>query len=374
MKQKKSNFSFSEYVQPLSLINQNKKGAKNFEKLVKKTNLAKFGKLTKQYHAKKWNPLMSVSEKEEIQYNDQLEKICENIIAKMQEVEKLEQENYDFSYVTTVNGIQLSVENINAYEFIRDYYDILYCDVIDNLVDKKFRTACGPEFLHFLENIDYQGKWSDYSSIPKKDDVIIDIGGAYGIFAIWALKLQAKIVYVFEPNEKAREIITRNRDLNGYTKEQMPIFPFAISDQNKISYILNEKNKYQSGILTEIKSDNLLYKNEGIEKIKVITFDDFFHKLEYVNRKKSNVLKQMYKPPIINFIKIHTNGNEHLVLKGATYYLNNMNDLGDFAINIRFNCNERKLCSEIIEENNGNYAITSKRKAKMHAIYDNYTL
>lgn len=373
MKPKKS-ISFFPCLQSYTMISQNKKGASKFEKVVRKTNLSKFGTDAKRFYTRKWNPFISVSEKEENQYNDKLETICKQIIAKMQESESFENENYDSSYVTTVNGIKLSLVDVNPYEFIRDYYDILYCDVMDNLVDKKFRNACGPEFLHFLENVDYQGKWSDYSSIPKKDDVVIDIGGGYGIFALWALKLQAKTVYVFEPNKKAREIITRNRDLNGYTKDQMPIFPFAISDKKKLTYLMSKNNCPQSGILKEVESDNLLYKTNNLERVEVITFDEFYQKLESSNRELSTRLNKLYETPRINFIKIHTNGDEHLVLQGSTYYLNNIPDLADFAINTRSNVDERNLCRSIIEKNNGNYTITSRRKAKMHAIYEDYTI
>lgn len=339
---------------------------------VRKTPFEHFGKETNKFYTKVWHPFKTISKKEEKQYTEKLENICAEIICRMREIEETETNDYDGSYITTVNGIKLTIEGVNSYEFIRDYYDILYCDVMDNLVDKKFRTACGPQFLHFLENIDYQGRWSDNDSVVKENDVVIDVGGGYGVFALWALKLKAKTVYVFEPNKSARDIIIQNRELNGYTKEQMPIFPFAMSDKKGNGYLYTEEGQPQSGKLTYVEADDPLYKTNNLERVSINTIDEFIHKLESANREKAKLTKQ-YVAPVINFIKINTNGKEHLVLKGVNTYLNSTNvNLADFAINSRDAVEEYKLCKGIIESANGNYRFY-RRYSKTHAIYDDYS-
>ena len=54
---------------------------------------------------------------------------CQLIIDKLLEFEEFENVNYTPNVITTALGIRLTTENVNPYEFIHNYYNILYCDI-----------------------------------------------------------------------------------------------------------------------------------------------------------------------------------------------------------------------------------------------------
>ncbi|MCK9577099.1 MAG: FkbM family methyltransferase [Clostridia bacterium] len=366
--------AFDQMLSPSSYLNQNRSGASKFFNANKKGDLKNFAKVTKDVWFHQWCPLCKHNIDEMREYQKERDTICWDIIEKYKQLEAIEtgDENKK-DYLSTPFGLKLSVaEDVNPYEFVRDYYDVIYSDITAHIVDKKFRTACGSGFLSFLENVEFNGGWCSSFSAPKKEDIILDIGGGYGMFALVALKLGAKRVYVFEPNTQARNIIKRNRDLNGYTQDQMPIFKYAFSDVVGSAYLYNKSLYPCSGVIQYVSPDNPAYKNQNYEIVDVITLDDFIHKMEFQARQESEDTNTPYVKPKIDFIKIHTNGSEHLVLKGGTYLLQWF-ELPDLVINTYFSPYEYKLTREIIDANtyNNSHYIYQQRKTKFHASADN---
>lgn len=350
---------------PLSQLNQNKKGANKFYNTAKHSNLKEFAKLTRNVWFHQWWPLAKKNTEEIQKYEKELNSICQNIIKKYKELEGIETGIIeDKDYISTPFDLKFSVANdVNPYEFVRDYYDVIYSDVSVHTIDKKFRNACGSDFIKFLENIEFNGGWCSSFSAPKKGDIIIDIGGGYGMFALLALKLGAKQVYVFEPNTQARNIIKRNRELNGYTQEQMPIFKYAFGDVSGSAYLYTKPGYPCSGIIRHISPDTPAYKTQHYENVEIITLDNLIHKMqtEYLESK-------LIKQPKIDFIKIHTNGNERLVMKGASYLLQFYEDLPDIVVNTSFSPYEYKLTKNIIDENTSdNHYEYIQRITKFHA-------
>ena len=361
-----TSFGLEELFDPYARKTQNYKGSLKFLKAAKNTNLYDFAKLAKNYHFAVYNPLSSASkiQKQHDVYYAKLEMICKNIMRKMQEMEEFETGEHHDDYITTVNGLKLTTEGVNPYEFVRDYYDVLFCDVVNEVVDKRFREACGITFLHFLEEIDYNGKWTDGGSCPEKNSIVVDVGGGYGFFALLALQLGAKKVYVFEPNSEARNIIIKNRELNGYTKDEMVIYPYALGDKPRTTYLMYKTGFPQTSTLRDIPPDSHFYIKQNREKVEIITFDMFLQKLKMAH--KTEKIK-------IQFVKIHTNGNEDDVIRGATYYLNytDSNSLCDFAINTSNNPNSYKRCKSVFDEVTHPYVI-ARRWAKIHCLCDKY--
>lgn len=363
---KQTSLGLEELFDPYARITQNYKGSLKFLKAAKNTNLYDFAKLAKSYHFAVYNPLSSAStiQKHHDVYYTKLEGFCTNIITKMKQLEEFETGERHDDYITTVNGLKLTTEGVNPYEFVRDYYDVLFCDVVNEVVDKRFREACGITFLHFLEEIDYNGKWTDGGSCPEKGSIVVDVGGGYGFFALLALQLGAKKVYVFEPNTEARNIIIKNRELNGYTKDEMVIYPYALGDKSRTTYLMYKTGFPQTSTLRDIPPDTHFYIKQNREKVEIITFDMFYQRLK--NDSKNEKVH-------IDFIKIHTNGSENEVVKGATYYLNynESNNLADFAINTSSNSQTYKNCKSTFDEVTHPYLHT-RRWAKMHSVCDKY--
>ena len=74
----------------------------------------------------------------------------------------------------------------------------------------------------------------DYSSegfyAPKADDVILDVGGNIGMFAVWAAKAAPGVrVHAFEPAPAALESLRRNVAENGLA-DAVTIHPVGVSD------------------------------------------------------------------------------------------------------------------------------------------------
>jgi FkbM family methyltransferase len=363
---------FDQLMSPLSRLNQNKKGSSKFEKMNRNSDLKDFAKMTKLYWHHKWSPLRKVTEKENMNYTRELHTLCENVINKYKELEIIEngEESKYKEYISTPSGLKLYVgKEIDSYEFVRNYYDVIYSDISAHIVDKKFRASCGYTMISFLENIDYDGGWNTSLSSPKQNDVVLDIGAGYGFFALLAIKiLGASKVYVFEPNKIAREIIIKNRELNGITKEQMPIFNYAFGESSGMAFLYSQPTQPCSGTIEKISADEPSYKNQHYEPTEMITLDDFVHKLEGNARQKVKDDDTKYVPPKINFIKIHTNGDERRVLKGASYLLNFYEDLPDIVVNTSFSPYEYKLSRIILDEFTNKYDYL-QRISKFHAAF-----
>ncbi len=71
----------------------------------------------------------------------------------------------------------------------------------------------------------------EYKREVKKDDVVIDIGAAFGDFSIFAAKT-AKKVYAFDPNLKRIEQMKKNMVLNNIAN--IKVYGEAVTDLNNL--------------------------------------------------------------------------------------------------------------------------------------------
>jgi len=108
----------------------------------------------------------------------------------------------------------------------------------------------------------------------EKDDIVVDIGGHYGFFDLFAVDQGAKEIYTIEPTLNTFKILSKNL----YEYENVKRFNFAIA----------EKNEEREFITTGASAVNSLYENVNnhesnettkgvrkIEKVNCITFHDF---------------------------------------------------------------------------------------------------
>lgn len=272
--------------------------------------------------------------------------------------------------VTTPSGIKFTTEGVNPEEFIEQYFNIVYCDKLlgrnPDLTtaekrDDRFRNICGAYWLSFLENINYEGSYETAYSNIKPDDVVVDVGGGYGFFALVALKQGAKRVYVFEPNDNARKIILKNRELNGYTKEQMPVFKNALGAHHVEKAMMYARpDRLCSGVIRNLDVDKNFCITHSEQITKVVTFDEFYRRID--------TEKEDFK---INFIKISTNGNEYNVIKGMPYFFTYTEQRPDIVTTIFNNPDDEANFKQALLNISNDY-IFSKRMAKMHAYKDSF--
>lgn len=136
------------------------------------------------------------------------------------------------------------------------------------------------------------------SLIPhaSKDDVLWDIGGHMGSFALKAMNNAAvSSIYCFEPNKKTFKLLSRNRDLNA-NKQKLNIFNIGLGDKSAtVSYQAANNGNSGGGKFIQ----NL---NDQLDSFPVDTMDNM-------------VFTQHLPPP--SLIKIDVEGFESNVFKGA---------------------------------------------------------
>ena len=301
---------------------RNKKGAGKFLKMNKHDS---FAKLTNKIHTSQWLGLFPPTKNELEKYNQEIEKQAKRIIG------ELAVDNV----ITTPCGIKLTTEGVNPVEFIHQYFNIIFCNKFLNKNfkelsqsekrDDRFKMALGAYWLGFLENIDFEGAYESAYSNIHQNDVVVDVGAGYGMFALTAIKEGASKVYAIEPNENARKILFKNMELNGYTKDQILVYKNSLGIKREDKMLIYTPNgEICSGIVRHLNVDTASNNEEYYEDVvKQITFDDFFRSIS----KEDDNFK-------IDFIKINTNGREDEVIKGMSFTLGYNENLPDIVVPI----------------------------------------
>jgi len=105
-------------------------------------------------------------------------------------------------------------------------------------------------------------------------DVVLDVGGHYGLFDLYCLSKGASKIFTFEPAKKTFEILCEN--LKGY--DQVKKFNMALSDKNGTSEfkILGSSavNTFYDSFNTSEENPTTLGKKK-IEEVRTIDFDTF---------------------------------------------------------------------------------------------------
>jgi len=132
-------------------------------------------------------------------------------------------------------------------------------------------------------------------NIKKKEIVFVDIGTNVGNYVEFVNKnFKIKTLYCFEPQIE----LVQNLEEISYVKKKY-IFPFALSNTNKIKKFYQYDIASQSSFHKQVNNYNSLQKVKKIHKIKTSTFDKVFNK----NLK-------------IDFCKIDAQGEDFNILKG----------------------------------------------------------
>ncbi len=150
----------------------------------------------------------------------------------------------------------------------------------------------------------------------KEGMVVVDIGANIGYYTLIAAKLVGKsgIVYAFEPEPTAYELLCKNIVVNGYTNV-VPIQEAVSNKHGKIKFWVDK-----AGIaISSIAKDNVLaFSKVPVDKVsekprfiemETITLDEFLKDLS----------------DKVDFIKIDTQGAEGLIIDGAERVLRDNN-------------------------------------------------
>jgi len=137
----------------------------------------------------------------------------------------------------------------------------------------------------------------------KSEAIVLDCGANIGLFSILAHHLSPKSkIYSFEPTKYTFEILEKNIKENNFENFIHPL-NLALGDRSQeIKIQTNEGLGEANSVIDSEMKIIPLYPYSAVEKVKMITIDDF---VKWQNLRK------------VDFIKIDTEGYEKQVIKGA---------------------------------------------------------
>ena len=252
--------------------------------------------------------------------------------------------NFLFQKITNINFLLLLkdfIEN-DSYQSIK----ILNKDIIffiPNLISKwRVDTFFSkePETLEWIDSFDYQDKI-----------IFWDIGANVGLYSIYAAIKHTDIEVVsFEPSTSNLRILSRNISINKLEKK-IKINQFPLSDKENKYLIMKEHQFIEGGALNSFGEN---YDFEGKNYLSKQNYKIFGTSINYLL--DNNFLS------IPRYIKIDVDGIEHLILMGASKYLNNSKIK---SISIELNENFKEQFEKVLSiMKNNNFKLKHKKHAK----------
>ena len=179
-------------------------------------------------------------------------------------------------------------------------------------------------------------EWIDKFTKTDNNNIIFwDVGANLGLYSIYAALKHSNIeVISFEPSTSNLRVLSRNISINNL---QDKIFINQLPLGNKsFNFSLLRESKFGEG-----ESNNSFKEPIDFEGNNIVTKNSY----KLLGTSINNLIDQkILKVP--NYIKIDVDGLEHLILEGASNYLNNKNIK---SIQIEVNENHKNQFNNIIE-------------------------
>ena len=205
-------------------------------------------------------------------------------------------------------------------------------------VDTIFKAE--PETLNWIDNFNTNEKI-----------IFWDIGSNIGLYSIYAALKHSDIEVVsFEPSTSNLRVLSRNISINNL-ENKIKINQFPLTDKENKYLMMQEGQFIEGGALNSFNEN---YDFEGNKFQSSQNYKIYGTSINYIL--KNNFLN------IPNYIKIDVDGIEHLILKGASNFLNHKN-IKSFSIEINENFQEQYFSTLKIMEDN-NFKIKSKERSE----------
>jgi FkbM family methyltransferase len=188
------------------------------------------------------------------------------------------------------------------------HYDLSGKVIIRIFDDVKVRYFSGLSF----EQILFKGYEKHPSYVPKKGDIVVDIGAFVGLYSLKAAKLGALVIAI-EPNPISFIQLYENIKLNNFSN----IIPIniALSDHEGLGYLNIIENHVPSPLAhishantlnvvrVELKTLDMLIETLGLSWIDIVKIDVEGHEVQVLNGGKNSLKKKLINKLII---EIHT--------------------------------------------------------------------
>ncbi|MCR9257289.1 MAG: class I SAM-dependent methyltransferase [Alphaproteobacteria bacterium] len=146
----------------------------------------------------------------------------------------------------------------------------------------------------------------DWLAAMEPGTVLVDIGANVGMYTMFAAVVRKMFVYAFEPESQNYAILNRNIHMNN-VNEQVTAYPFALSDESKVSNLFLSNFSQGSSVHTfGQNTDHNLQQRSG--------------KQRFVQGSVSVTLDELVADktiPAPHYLKIDVDGLEHKVIKGC---------------------------------------------------------
>lgn len=154
-------------------------------------------------------------------------------------------------------------------------------------------------------------EWID--SFPEKNNFIFwDVGANIGLYSIYnTLKNTNSKTICFEPSTSNLRILSRNISINNL-ENSIKIFSIPLTNKENTFLTMNEGDFIEGGALNSFGEN---FNFEGQKFISKNKYQLFGTTINYLL--KNNLLE------VPDYIKIDVDGIEHLILEGASEYLEN---------------------------------------------------
>lgn len=153
-----------------------------------------------------------------------------------------------------------------------------------------------------------------FVEVARKSTCLMDVGANLGYYSIVGKLFNNNLtVHAFEPMPDARLYLKKNLDLNNFS--EVVVSPLALSDKRGQASFYSNRNPRFPHIKEHLFGDNSLDENfpnkayEQIEiKVETDTLDNY-------------VKSQLKAGQKVDFLKMDTEGSEHMVLAGSSVVL-----------------------------------------------------
>ncbi len=185
-----------------------------------------------------------------------------------------------------------------------------------DLTEGKKMKFCGNPTSNLLRVLFWKGykgfepkEYDVFVHVARQSDCLLDVGANIGYYSILGKLFKKNLkVYAFEAMPDAKTYLDKNIALNNFKDINTQLL--ALSNQNGSASFFSSRNPRFPNIKEHLFGDNSLdpsFPHKAYEQIEI----------KVITQKLDSFVQEHNLGPVIDFMKLDTEGSENLVLEGA---------------------------------------------------------